>query len=72
MPFSRDVSLYLSNRPLSPRQEAFRHSHVYFANAAREAGNEAGSARQQGHRLLKVPGIASRIAAIRQGMARPL
>ena len=53
MPFSRAVSLFLSDRPLSPRQAAFRHSHVYFpnaANAAREAGYEAGSARRHGHR----------------------
>ena len=58
--------------PLSPRQETFRHSCVYFpnaANAAREAGYEAASSRQQGHRLLKAPAVAARIAAIRQGMA---
>ncbi len=65
MPFSRD-------RPLSPRQETFCHSYVYFpnaANAAREAGYEAGSSRQQGHRLLKAPAVAARIAAIRRRMA---
>ena len=58
--------------PLSPRQETFCHSYVYFpnaANAAREAGYEAASARQQGYRLLRAPAIAARIAAIRQRMA---
>ncbi len=60
------------DRPLSPRQETFCHSYVYFpnaANAAREAGYEAASARQQGHRLLRTTGVAARIAAIRRGMA---
>ena len=58
--------------PLSPRQETFCHSYVYFpnaANAAREAGYEASSSRQQGHRLLKAQAVAARIAAIRQRMA---
>ena len=42
MPSSRD-------RPLSRRQETSCHSYVYFpsaANAANEAGYEAGSARR--------------------------
>ncbi len=46
---SRDLSLSLSDRTLSPRQETFCHSYVYFpnaANAAREAGYEAGSSRR--------------------------
>ena len=53
MPTPCDVSLSLSDRPLFPRQETFRLSYVYFpnaGNAAREAGYEAGSERQQGHR----------------------
>ncbi len=73
MPLSpSDLSLSLSDRPLSPRQETFCHSYVYFpnaANAAREAGYEAASARQQGHRLLRTPCVAARVAAIRQRMA---
>ena len=72
MPNSRDMPVSLSDTPLSPRQETFCHSYVYFpnaANAAREAGYEAASARQQGHRLLRTAGIAARIAAIRRGMA---
>ena len=72
MPSSRDMPLSLSDTPLSPRQETFCHSYVYFpdaANAAREAGYEAASARQQGHRLLKVAAIAARIAEIRTRMA---
>ncbi len=72
MPGCRDMPLSPSDRPLSARQETFCHSYVYFpnaANAAREAGYEAGSARQQGHRLLRTPSVAARIAAIRRGMA---
>ncbi len=72
MPGCRDVPLSLSDRPLSPRQETFCHSYVYFpnaANAAREAGYEAASARQQGHRLLRTPAVTARIAEIRRGMA---
>ena len=72
MPDSHDVSFLPPDRPLSPRRETFCHSYVYFpnaANAAREAGYEAASARQQGHRLLRTPAIAARVAAIRRGMA---
>ncbi|MDP6573015.1 MAG: terminase small subunit [Rhodospirillales bacterium] len=68
----RTASLSPSATPLSPRQEVFCHSYVYFpnaSNAAREAGYEAASARQQGHRLLRIPAIAARVAAIRRGMA---
>ena len=67
-----DWPLSPRDTPLSPRQETFCHSYVYYpnaANAAREAGYEAGSSRQHGHRLLNVPSIAALIAAIRQRMA---
>ena len=40
-----------------------------ISKCVREAGYEAGSSRQHGHQLLKVPSIAARIAAIRQRMA---
>ncbi len=69
---TRDRPLSPSDRPLSPRQETFRHSYVYYpnaANAAREAGYGAASARQQGHRLPRTPCVAARVAAIRRTMA---
>ena len=71
MPSSRDIPFSLSDTPLSPRQETFCHSYVYYpnaSNAAREAGLR-GSSRQQGHRLLKVRAIAARIAEIRRRVA---
>ena len=69
---TRDRPLSPSDRPLSPAQETFRHSYVYYpnaANAAREAGYGAASARQQGHRLPRTPCVAARVAAIRRTMA---
>ena len=69
---TRDRPLSPSDRPLSPRQETFRHSYVYYpnaANAAREAGYGAASVRQQGHRLPRTPCVAARVAAIRRTMA---
>ena len=72
MPSPHAASLSPSATRLSARQEVFCHSYVYFpnaANAAREAGYEAASARQQGHRLLRMGEIAARIAEIRQRMA---
>ena len=72
MPYHHAATLSPSATPLSARQEVFCHSYVYFpnaANAAREAGYEVASARQQGHRLLRMGEIAARISEIRQLMA---
>ena len=38
MPGCRDAPLSLGDRPLSPRRETFRHSCLYFPNAADAAG----------------------------------
>jgi len=61
--------------PAAPqeRHETYCQVYVYNANAAlaaRQAGYAPGSARQQGHRLLRKPGVAARIAEIREGLAQ--
>jgi phage terminase small subunit len=65
---SQDVEVIAPSHELSPQQEAFADAFVANGGNATEAALTAGyaktSARQQGHRLLKLPKVQAAVEAI--------